>query len=255
MIETALDFIEALTERIARLADTENRVAFWWRDDDAVEPTPALERLIGLSEKYAVPLALAVIPKPVDPALADRVAKNKTVTVLQHGWAHINHQPAGEKKAELGDARPKEVVLDELAEGHDRLTELFDDRFQPVLVPPWNRIAPDVVERRKTYAWLIGLSTFGPVLDEDPYQVNTHLDIIDWRGTRGFIGWQRAWDVLDREIALRLDGASSEPIGLLTHHLVHDEACWDFLDTFLGCLDLRPPIVWPTVPELFGFQY
>ena len=44
-------------------------VQFWWRDDDASAPSPALERAVGLSRKYGIPLALAVIPQDATPQL------------------------------------------------------------------------------------------------------------------------------------------------------------------------------------------
>ena len=52
----------ALDEELARWRDTERAADFWWRDDDATALTPALERLLALSRRSDVPLALAVIP-------------------------------------------------------------------------------------------------------------------------------------------------------------------------------------------------
>src|SRR5216684_8019215 len=43
----------------------------WWRDDDAVRPTPALDRLLAIAA--GVPLALAVIPGPTGAPLAERL--------------------------------------------------------------------------------------------------------------------------------------------------------------------------------------
>ena len=34
---------------------------FWWRDDDAVEPTPALDQLLDLRKSLDVPLAIAAM--------------------------------------------------------------------------------------------------------------------------------------------------------------------------------------------------
>ena len=38
------------------------RATLWWRDDDAAEDSPALEKLLTLAEKEAVALVIAVIP-------------------------------------------------------------------------------------------------------------------------------------------------------------------------------------------------
>src|SRR5205807_523163 len=117
------------------------RASFWWRDDDAAAPTAALDRLLGLGSQ---PLALAVIPANLDPALPGRLdghrMDGRRIDVLQHGFAHRNHEPPDRKKAELGAARPPGAVLDELRAGWSRLAAAFGDRALPVLVPPWNRI-------------------------------------------------------------------------------------------------------------------
>src|ERR1700693_5805783 len=67
--------------------------SFWWRDDDAITRTRALDRLLELSED--APIAVAVVPGYAEKALAERLADVAAVTVLQHGWRHINHAPAG----------------------------------------------------------------------------------------------------------------------------------------------------------------
>ncbi len=85
-------------ERAGRKAD------FWLRDDDAVEPTAALDRLLTLTEKYGVPVALAVIPAFTGAALAKRLDEAPHAVVAVHGWSHENHAAAGEKKQELGSA-------------------------------------------------------------------------------------------------------------------------------------------------------
>ena len=70
---------------------------FWWRDDDAVEGTPDLDRLLALSARCNVPLHLAVIPAHVR---AELVAASGDAIVLVHGWAHANHSAEGEKSCE-----------------------------------------------------------------------------------------------------------------------------------------------------------
>ena len=57
--EERLRFAESLDQAAARGV----QIPFWWRDDDAIEATPALEKLLELARKYDLPLALAVVPK------------------------------------------------------------------------------------------------------------------------------------------------------------------------------------------------
>src|SRR3972149_5570669 len=75
---------------------------FWWRDDDAGRPAPALTRLLALAADLALPLGLAVVPAWLTSEVAEavRVAPGPVV-VLQHGFAHVNHEtanPSGERK-------------------------------------------------------------------------------------------------------------------------------------------------------------
>ncbi len=243
------NFEQALTGALARAQHVGKVLDFWWRDDDAVSVTAPLDRLLDQSERFGVPLVLAVIPEQAEPDLFIRIADLDRVTVSQHGFAHRNHEPPLTKKTELGTARSADLVLDELARGRDMLAGQAGSRFAPILTPPWNRIAPDVAKRRVEIG-LTGLSTYGPVGDE-PHHVNAHVDMIDWHGWRGFIGWDRVTVMLNKEIDRRLAGPN-EPIGLLTHHLVHDEETWAFLEAFLSLASDHPAVRWPNPPSLFG---
>ena len=80
-----------------------------------------------------------------------------------------------------------------------------------------------------------GFSAFGPraarQLAPGIVEANTHVDIIDWRGGRGFCGEDAALAAAARHLAARRTGTadSSEPTGWLTHHELHDAAAWKFL--------------------------
>lgn len=246
---TAADFVTRIGQLLDAAAADERTVAFWWRDDDAVAPGAELDRLLALAQIHSVPLALAVIPADAERALGDRLEPTGDVVVLQHGWAHANHEGEGHKSAELGNGRPIGTVLDDLSRGHQRLSRMFGSRFLPVVVPPWNRIADDVAARR-VEAGLPGLSCFTS-LDTADHRLDTHVDPIAWRGDRGFIGWQAAGEAIAAEIGRR--ATSRTPIGILTHHLVQDEPTWSFLDAFLGAAASHPAARWPHPADAFGF--
>jgi hypothetical protein len=221
----------------------------WWRDDDAALPTPALDRLLALGPQ---PLALAVIPGQASALLPERLA-GRPVDVLQHGFAHVNHEPAGEKKAELGSARPAATVLGELARGRQRLERLFGRRALPVLVPPWNRIAEALVDRLPGLGYA-GLSTYGPrPAAPGLHRVNTHVDIIDWRGGRAFIGAAAALDLTLAHLSARRTGRADrrEPTGILTHHLVMAEAGFAFLGELLAASARHPAVQWLGARDIF----
>jgi len=232
-----------------RAAERSTKVTFWWRDDDAVTATPALQRVLALARRHDLPLALAVIPEGATEALAEALADRPFVSVLQHGWQHRNHAAPDQKKMELGDHRPLAAVLEELAEGFERLGLLFAEKFLPVLVPPWNRIAAIVRDARHEVG-LAGLSTFGTAPAGEAHWVNAHLDIIDWQA-RAPLPRAQAFQRLCEEIERRLGGDGPEPLGILTHHLVHQEASWDILDELFGLTASHPAATWPSIPELF----
>ena len=222
--------------------------AFWWRDDDATRPTPALDRLVDLAGGAGVPPALAVIPAQTNPALAAWMAEIAGPVVLQHGYAHANHAGPDAKKIELGADRSRDEILTELREGRVRLGLLFESRLE-VLVPPWNRIDPGLIAALPA-AGFAGLSGFGPragaLAAPGIVQVNCHCDPIDWRGGRGFVGAAAAIGALGAHLAARREGRADadEPTGLLTHHLVMDEECWDFLATLTELLGAHPAARW-----------
>lgn len=212
----------------------ENRsVPFWWRDDDAIEPTGALERLGLAAVTATLPVHIAVIPAAATQALADHVAERAHLIPLVHGWAHANHAPDTAKKAEFGS--PRAAAASELTRGKERLSKLFADRLVPVFVPPWNRM-DDRYLPLLAAAGFCAVSTFGRSRKAQilPF-INTHLDPVDWRGTRGLHDPDRLISQAVTELqARRTDRIlADEPFGLLTHHLIHDDQIWDFCTGFV----------------------
>jgi hypothetical protein len=223
---------------------------FWWRDDDATRPGPRLKRLLEVSGD--TPIAVAVIPVGVEAELAEMLAEHNAgggnVIVMQHGYAHENHAPAGAKKAEFGDHRPLDAMLEDLIRGRRRMEELFGPMFEPFLTPPWNRVCDSVIARLPDTG-LQGLSRFGARgLSEGDRVVNTHIDIIDWRGSRGFVGQAEALNAAIRHLVARRTGLADrdEPTGLLTHHRDHDGECWKFIGELRRLVTAHPAAEWVT---------
>ena len=248
-----------LDDELARWRDAGRVAELWWRDDDAVEETPALDRLLTLQQDAGVPLALAVVPARATAGLAGRLAAAPGVSILQHGYGHVNHAFDGGKKCELGPERPPMVVLGELATGTMALERLFAapafaGRRLPVLVPPWNRIAPGLVPALPEIGFA-GLSTYGPRQRPEPVrglrQINTHVDLIDWKGGGGFVGENIALALLiDALAAARTRDATA--VGVLSHHLVMDEGTWDFLRSLLAKISVKPGLRMSAAQELFA---
>jgi hypothetical protein len=209
----------------------------WWRDDDAVAPTSALDQLSALSRATGLRVHLAVIPAHAEPELASYVSDHPELLPIVHGWAHANHSPDGEKKAEFG--HPRAEAAAELAAGLKKLTSRFGPAMIPMFVPPWNRCDPVYLADLSRQGYR-ALSTFTPRKSmhaaPDLLRINTHIDPIDWRGTRGLV----AADMQIKQIVLSLQDRrqgrtdASEPFGLLTHHLVHDPDVWTFSHTLVS---------------------
>jgi len=217
----------------------------WLRDDDACRPGPRLDRLLKLTA--AVPLGLAAIPAQMEPALAAALAPYPRVRVLQHGFRHKNHAPAGEKKAEFGPHRPIAQMRAEVRQGWQSICALFSERAVGIFVPPWNRIDPELVGLLPACGPAL-LSIYGArTIGQRQDRVNTHVDIIDWRGKRGFVGEAAALAAIRRHLAARREDLvdPDEPTGILTHHGDHDADCWTFLERLLERSLAHPAVRWP----------
>jgi peptidoglycan/xylan/chitin deacetylase (PgdA/CDA1 family) len=232
--------MQNLLRALDAAAEAGRPVRFWLRDDDAEVPSQPLGMLLDLC-RGRVPLTLSVIPAGTGAALGEALAVEAGVSVAVHGWAHTNHAYPHEKARELGRHRPPEVVAGEVERGLARLTGLFPARIVPVLVPPWNRIAPDVVAALRGFR---ALSMFRSERPAALPMVNAQVDIIDWRGHRG---GQDA-GVLERRILAR--AYRRRPVGVLTHHLVHDAAAWRFLERLFDVTCGHPGAVWVPVMDL-----
>lgn len=222
---------------------------FWWRDDDAAKPTPALERLLELQTGMGTPLALAVIPALAEAELAERLTSRPNVAALQHGYTHHNHAPAGEKKSEFPATRPLQARLADIRQGQEILAAKFAPQSRlPVFVPPWNRMAADMLPGLAE----LGFSAVSAFKPRDTYWaapglawLNAQLDPIDWRGNdhpaaaaaclRAAIGLLRA---------MRGGTTPLQPMGFLTHHLRHDAVLWDFVAEFVAAIATHPAGRW-----------
>jgi hypothetical protein len=240
----------ALEEELARWRAAGRPVEFWWRDDDATGPTAPVRQLLDLSARSGVPLALAVIPLAAKAELFDGIRAR----VLMHGTDHRNRAAAHDRKSEFPPGEADASVAKRLAEARERLAALAGAAFLPVLAPPWNRFERTFTP--VTQSGLRGLSGYGPRTKSHPApgitQVNTHVDIIDWRGTRCFCGEDAALAAAARHLAARRAGEADagEPTGWLTHHELHDGSAWEFLERLFE-RTRRVGVQWADARSLF----
>jgi hypothetical protein len=229
------------------------KATFWWRDDDATIRTPALARLLALSD---LPLAIAVVPGHMRVSLAEQIAEPR-IDVLQHGFSHTNYQPDEQKKAELGSGRPLATIQEELRRGWQRLSVLYGKRALPVLVPPWNRIDPKLAATLPSLGY-VGLSA-GLEPRESPgdglIRNNAHIDIVDWtKQPRRFAGETVAFDHAVSHLVARRTGEvdSEEATGFMTHHLAMDDESFSFAAEFLKRTSAHPAVQWRAARDIFA---
>lgn len=221
-----------LTKELAIWRRSGLTLPIWWRDDDATQASAPLDKLKNISEELGVPVHIAAIPKNVRPSLIRDVAAHDCLIPMVHGLAHENHSAPGEKKSEFDGARPG--VEDDLETAMTLARQHFGDRLLPVFVPPWNRISADLYPALTRIGYT-AVSTYTPRARRFAVpglvQINTHLDPVAWRDERRLITpstliAQLTSLLIDRRLG---PADETEPLGLLTHHLIHDLATWAFI--------------------------
>lgn len=250
-----------LQDELALWQQANQPLSFWWRDDDAETDSPALSALLSLSEEFNIPLALATIPLGADESLSTAITTvnhrqgTKLITILQHGYSHRNHAPHPQKKQELGMHRDINTIIDELVIGKTKLSHLFSDCFVSVQVPPWNRIDDEIIERIASSNLFDVISRHGMVNNKKMpiNEVNIHIDILNFKGTTCFLGTGKVIAQILKHLQYRrANNYHNEATGLMSHHLVHDEATWNFLRQFFTLTRSFDNIVWQDANSLFN---
>lgn len=240
-------------------ADAGEIPTFWWRDDDTEAPTEDLDRLIGLAERFAAPLHLAVVPADIHRGLAARLAKSPNVYALQHGFAHKNHEPKGTGASEVGVQRDLGLQKADLREGWLRLLAAELPNLLPVFVPPWNRIADKTVQILPELGYRV-LSGFYRRPNPSPVaglvHFNAHIDPIRWKEGAKFAGTEKTLEQCTGHLHQRRTGAAErdEPTCFCTHHLQTDAATWAFSEELMARLTQGGRTYWAAMPELMTTQ-
>lgn len=257
-----VDALNLLLAELDAWAKSDATAELWWRDDDAGEPCADLDQLFRLSEQYSAPCGLASIPVRAGEPLRKAVGEQPYIWVLQHGYAHINHAPKGNGAWELGLHRPVSEVLEELRQGMLKLSQLFNDRFVPVVVPPWNKMAPELLPYLPVMGYR-GVSAsykrHRPVPPGDLKVADAHCDLLSWKGkdkSARFAGSEKCVTSLVDHLREKRTGLAdeTEPSCVLTHHLEMDGDAWDFMDTLLSVTSGHPAAKWVSPVDIWPFN-
>ncbi len=254
MLGTTMNLWRGLTEELDRWSDADRCATFWWRDDDAVAPTPELEALLRCAQ--TVPVALSVIPCVSTRELAARLRGLSSVVVLQHGWDHTNHANAG--KSEYPPCRSAAEVAWELKTGAAVLAERFGAQTLRVFVPPWHSFD----DRFLAVLPLNGISHLsrkGPrsrvLAAPGLRQVNVHVAPVRWTAQPSFTeadGDDCLLTIIDHLAGRRTSRYDPlEPTGLLTHHLVQNGRSYGWMSRLISVTSQHPAGRWLAARDVF----
>jgi peptidoglycan/xylan/chitin deacetylase (PgdA/CDA1 family) len=223
-----------LTDGLAA-AKAPRRVTVFCRADDVGVPGRRFERLVRVFQRHRAPLGLAVVPAWLTPARWERLAAltgsgNGLWCWHQHGWRHVNHEPAG-KKQEFGPARPRSQLAADLRRGRERLEALMGPAFYPAFTPPWNRCSAEALEliRKAGYRAVSRSSGSRPQAPPGLPELAVNLDL----HTRREPTAERAWHGLRADLEAAI---ATGRCGIMIHHQRMNDTAAAFLDALLAAL-------------------
>lgn len=241
-------WIHTLQEGLDRVSQTRSVIPIFLRDDDIDEDEESLRHLLDITLSRTVPMNLQIIPKTLTEG-GIRILKDfnrvnpDLVSLNQHGWSHINHEPVG-RKCEFGTSRNFQEQLEDIRRGKTILETIFPMRFFPVFTPPWNRCTSDTFKALDTLGFQILSKDLGkhPITDYSFTEISTSLDLFTWKGEAKMKNPQDIVQLLLSQFE------NLEIIGILLHHKVMNTKSFAFLDQLL-----RELAHWPNI-EFHTFQ-
>ncbi len=207
-------------------------IRVWWRDDDIVSASDKTKTLLQFVKETETPVFCSVIPKDLTSEAIIILKENILVTILQHGYSHINYASSGKPYNEYGDDRELKNQLAEIQLGEKKLQKEFQNQFLPVFVPPWGNVSNKILENISSLGF-IGLSGIGSDSQNNSNlkTKNIHIDLHSWKSNTelDYSTELRSWDKIISDISKIIKGSYDEGttyIGLLTHSQIMDIADW-----------------------------
>jgi len=224
-------------------------VTVFFRADDVAVPGTRFNRLAATFTRNRMPLNLAVVPAWLTGPRWQTVRRlAKQVPGLfcwhQHGWRHVNHEPAG-KKQEFGPARSRREIKTDLLRGRQRLARIMGRDFFPVFTPPWNRCDGNTLALLSTLEYLAVSRSSGslPPSPEKLADIPVNVDLHTLREKNPDTGWNR----LLADLGCAVSGGIC---GVMIHHRFMNDAAFGFLDMLLKAVAQRRRFYPVTFKEL-----
>ena len=231
------DWRERLARALAKAgSEMPAGTRIFFRADDIGAPGNNFSLLAGAFARHKTPLGLAVVPAWLTQvrftALREACGPDDGLWCwCQHGYRHVNHEPAGQKKREFGRARPQEAKRCDIKRGLDRLQDFLGECFTALFSPPWNRCDAESLEVLAELGFAALSRTVGAKPDapdglpDFPIQVDLH--------TRKEPDPGQALDALLDELTRSL---ASGLCGIMLHHQRMNPESFEFLDALLSGL-------------------
>ena len=99
-------------------------------------------------------------------------------------------------------------------------------------------------------AGIAALSTMGSRADGAAARVDVHVDLVAWKAGRGFVGTGAALGGIVAELEERRLGDAVGPVGILTHHLIMDDATAGFVAELVAVVGRHRAARWVDIREV-----
>ena len=243
-----------LITELAKWSQEKTIAQIWWRDDDISRPTSKLDWMLKTIDSLEFKPLLAAIPNLSTRELS-KALENCGLPIAAHGLSHLNYEPADSPKSEFGPSRDLHDVKKDLIQAKEQLSDIFGDSVIDCFVPPWNRFREDIIPYLSELEFS-GFSSFGrrssKVHESNLKWFNAHVDVIDWRNTRHFIGRDAMISqITDNLRRQRTRSGTSEPVGILTHHLNMIQSDWEEVRNIFTVLKKNNAVRFVDPLELF----
>ncbi|HWQ31542.1 MAG TPA: polysaccharide deacetylase [Blastocatellia bacterium] len=236
------EVIAGLRPVCEQLQADRRRVRIFFRDDDVDEDEATLHRLLRIFLRHEAPVNLEIIPGRLTKSAARllrqyRDFRPRLIGLNQHGWQHVNHEPAG-RKCEFGPSRSFDEQIKDISQGRAVLEAVFETAFFPAFTPPWNRCTNETAQALDELGFQV-LSKDQCRLPAANYrfqEIPVTLDLYRWR--QGPVMKAPAEIISDLSRQMR----EADRIGILLHHKVMDETAFEFLDLLTSELRAQSPV-------------